>query len=583
MPRTMRGALAAVAALVLVSASGAQAAITVANPNDSGPGSLRQAISDAPPGETIVVPPGTYTLTSKELTIEKSLTISGHGSTDTIIRSGGSFRVFAVAGAGNSVTIGDVTIRDGHSGAPSGVGGGAGVLNFKSSLTLRNVVVTNNHADVSGEGGGGGGVAEGGGIMSNLGALTLENSSVSGNSASANGGSGGGGGVVEGGGVAFEGPSLTIRNSTFAGNVAEARGGSGGGGGVVEGGGLYLELGKSTATSISAMTVSGNLADASGGSSAGGGVVEGGGLQLNSERPSAVLSNLTIASNIAQAPGGAGAGGVVEGGGALLELTGGANLTLVSATLAGNSVSAPGGVAEGGNIDPDPGAKIENSIISGGQGPAGSENCSEKFESQGFNLESADQCGLTGNGDQVNKDPLLGPLQDNGGPAPTMVPAANSPAVDQGAAFGLTTDERGVVRPIDFPTIPNSAAPGADGSDIGAAELQPSSAFSLGKLKKNKKKGTATLIVKLPQPSLGTVTLAGKGLKTKSKAIAGTSTVKLAVVGKGRVKKALRRRGKRKVKIKVTYAPTGNAAATKTRKAKLVRKHKRRKKHHRRH
>ena len=47
------------------------------NTNDSGPGSLRQAIVDAGPGEGIAVPAGTYTLTTGELTIAKSLTITG--------------------------------------------------------------------------------------------------------------------------------------------------------------------------------------------------------------------------------------------------------------------------------------------------------------------------------------------------------------------------------------------------------------------------------------------------------------------------------------------------------------------------
>jgi hypothetical protein len=39
------------------------------------------------------------------------------------------------------------------------------------------------------------------------------------------------------------------------------------------------------------------------------------------------------------------------------------------------------------------------------------------------------------------------------------------------------------------------------------------------------------------------------------------------------VKKALRRKGKRRVSVKVTYKPTGNAAATASRKAKLIKKH----------
>lgn len=579
-------AIVVTAALSLATAGSAQGAITVVNTNDSGPGSLRQAVADAPPGETIDLPAGTYTLSSEELTIEKSLTIAGHGAAQTVIRSGGDFRVLDISGSGNSVTISDVTIRDGHEGSPGGIVEGGGILNFESNLTLRNVLVTNNHADVDGSGGGGGGIAEGGGIWSEVGALTLENTTVSGNSATAVGGSGGGGGIVEGGGIAFFGGSaLTLHNSTIANNVADARGGSEAGGGIVEGGGMYVELGSSTASSVSAVTVSGNVADASGGApSGGGGIVEGGGLYIELDEQTAVFSNMTVASNSARAPGGAAEnGGIVEGGGIILDLSE-SSLTLLSATVVGNSVNAPGGIAEAGNIDRDPGGKIANSIVAGGQGPPGEENCDDPLESQGFNLESSDQCGFHAAGDQINKDPLLGPLQDNGGGIATMLPAANSPAVDQGAASGLGSDERGVVRPIDFPTIPNSVAPGADGSDIGAAELQPSNAFALGKLKKNKKKGSATLTVMLPLPSVGALVLEGKGLKTQSRSIAGEEVVKLPVIATGKVKKALRKRGKRKVLIKVTYAPTGNAAATLTRKAKLVRKHRKHKKHkHKRH
>jgi hypothetical protein len=577
--RTLHAVALFVVAL-LIPAGSAQAAITVTTTADSGPGSLRQAIADAPPGETIVVPAGTYTLTSDELSVEKSLTIAGHAASDTIVRSGGPFRVFDIGGVGNSVRISGVTIRDGHAVDPGGVMSGGGIRNEEANLALQNVVVTGNAADVNGESGGGGGVAEGGGIASYAGSLTLETVTISDNRATAVGGSGGGGGVIEGGGLAvFGGTSLTIHGSVISGNLADVHGGSGGGGGVAEGGGAYLLLEPTTATSISANTVSGNVGDASAGSEAGGGVVEGGGLFLSLET-SALLSNMTVTGNTIRAPGsGGGGGGVVEGGGLAVELEPGTSLSLVSSTFSSNGVDAsPNGVAEGGNIFAGTGTKIANSIVSAGSGPPGQENCSSKLESQGFNLESASQCGFTAVGDQVNKDPLLGPLQDNGGPAPTMAPAANSPAVDQGAAFGLVTDERGVIRPIDFPTIANSAAAGANGSDIGAVELQPSNALSLGKLKKNKKKGTATLTVNLPQPSAGTVTLRGKDLKSQTVAITGQAQVKLKVVGKGKVKKALKKKGKRKVKIEVTYTPTGNAAATVAKKTKLVRKHKKKNK-----
>ncbi len=570
------------ALITLIPAGTASAAITVSNTTDAGPGSIRQAISDAPPGETIVVPAGTYTLTSDELTIEKSLTISGHAPADTIIRSGGPFRVFDVGGAGNNITISGVTIRDGSLVTPGGVEEGAGVRNEEANVTLQNAVVTNNRADVSGTGSGdGGGVAEGGGIYSEDGALLLDGVSVTGNAVLANGAGGGGnGGVVEGGGVGFfEGTSVTIRNSDISGNVANATGGPGGGnGGVAEGGGAALEFEAGTTGGVSASTFSGNSEDVSGGAPNGnGGVAEGGGVLVASEAPSVPLGNLTVAGNSARAAGGgSGNGGVVEGGGLLVELDGGKSLSLVSSTIANNSIDAgPNGVAEGGNVEGDPGVKVANSIVSGGSGPAGAANCGEKLESQGFNLESANECGFGAAGDRVNTDPQLGPLQGDGGPAPTMAPAFSSPAVDQGAAEGLGSDERGVIRAIDFPTIPNAA--GGDGSDIGAVELQPSSALTLGKLKKNKKNGTATLLVTLPQPSVGGLTIHGKGLKSQTVAVTGQAQVKLKIATTGKAKKGLRKKGKRKVKIEVTYTPTGNVTATATRNAKLVRKHKKKK------
>ncbi len=70
------------------------------------------------------------------------------------------------------------------------------------------------------------------------------------------------------------------------------------------------------------------------------------------------------------------------------------------------------------------------------------------------------------------EDPLLGSLQDNGGQTDTEAPAPTSPAVDKGKAFDLITDQRDLPRPFDMPSVANSSAAGADGSDIGAVELQ---------------------------------------------------------------------------------------------------------------
>src|SRR4051812_49260118 len=62
------------------------ATITVTNTNDDGAGSLRDAIATALSGDMITfAAPGTITLTTGNLTINKNLTITGLGSSNTII------------------------------------------------------------------------------------------------------------------------------------------------------------------------------------------------------------------------------------------------------------------------------------------------------------------------------------------------------------------------------------------------------------------------------------------------------------------------------------------------------------------
>ena len=73
-------------------------------------------------------------------------------------------------------------------------------------------------------------------------------------------------------------------------------------------------------------------------------------------------------------------------------------------------------------------------------------------------------------GSPLTADPLLGPLQDNGGPTSTMALMPGSPALDTGNSFGLGTDQRGLLRPVDFSGIPKAA--GGDGADIGSFEVQ---------------------------------------------------------------------------------------------------------------
>jgi hypothetical protein len=69
----------------------AQAATVVTNTNDSGRGSLRQAIADAPAGDTISFAPGVtgaITLTSGAINLTKNVTIQGPGA-GTLAPDGG--------------------------------------------------------------------------------------------------------------------------------------------------------------------------------------------------------------------------------------------------------------------------------------------------------------------------------------------------------------------------------------------------------------------------------------------------------------------------------------------------------------
>ncbi len=103
-----------------------------------------------------------------------------------------------------------------------------------------------------------------------------------------------------------------------------------------------------------------------------------------------------------------------------------------------------------------------------------------------------------------------------------------------------------------------------------AGPAKPSNAFSFGKLKRNLKKGIATLAVKVPGP--GTLSLSGKGLKASKAVASAAGTVKLKLKATGKAKKKLKEKGKAKVKAKVTFTPTGGDPATKSRAATLKKK-----------
>jgi hypothetical protein len=112
-----------VLALALAGSAAAKT-ISVTTTNDSGAGSLRQAIADASSGDTItfslpadsVIP-----LTNGELVIDKSLTIKGPGANQlTITREDSAylFSIFKISGG--NVSLSGVTITNGSSGSGNG-------------------------------------------------------------------------------------------------------------------------------------------------------------------------------------------------------------------------------------------------------------------------------------------------------------------------------------------------------------------------------------------------------------------------------------------------------------------------------
>lgn len=85
--------------------------------------------------------------------------------------------------------------------------------------------------------------------------------------------------------------------------------------------------------------------------------------------------------------------------------------------------------------------------------------------------------------------------------------------------------------------------------------------FKFGKVKLNKKKGTAKLSIPIGAP--GKLVVSGKKIKKRSKKSAKkASTARLPIVPKGAAVKALERGGKAKVKVKIAFTPTGGSTAS---------------------
>jgi len=217
----------ALAGLVsLVAAAGASAATTtVTSTADAGPGTLRQTLTTANDGDLILLPAGTYAVTSSDLNVLDAVTIQGTGARTTVLQGNDTVRILSIAGGLSEVTLSGLTVTGGDAGA--GNGGG---IRSSSNLNLLGVAVVDNRANPDPP------FALGGGIYMEPGAdLTVRDSLIAGNTA------------YNGGGLYAQG-ALSLSNTTVTGNTAGNPDSNGDGGGMQVNG----------STVISNSTIAGN-------------------------------------------------------------------------------------------------------------------------------------------------------------------------------------------------------------------------------------------------------------------------------------------------------------------------------------
>jgi hypothetical protein len=273
---------------------------------DAGPGSLRDAISQAnamtPTADTITFDPalfaagpGTISLISGLPIITDAVTITGpalvNGQPQLTIRRDPSVVLpmpVLAAHAPNSagLSLSNLTIAGGNNGQSGG-----GVQIVGGSVTLTNVVVSGNSST-----GYGGGIDDAGGV------LTLLNCTVANNT----GNRGGGGIHVSANGM------LVMTGGVVSGNRLSLTGtGNQAGGGISVGAGSTMVLSNTSITGNSART-------------SGGGVYMG------------ALSNITVSGCVVT-------GNSAGTGGGGISLRPGSNVTLTSTSMSGNSAHGSGG------------------------------------------------------------------------------------------------------------------------------------------------------------------------------------------------------------------------------------------------
>lgn len=350
-----------------------------------------------------------------------------YGTGDMAIDDSWFFQNTATAGGG--VVAGfsgsDVTIESTNFSSNWATENGAGLFVPPSGeLAIHGGVLEHNSAE-----------NQGGGIYSSQNsALSVDSAEFVGNDAG-----------TQGGAIYFQGGTFSMVRGTVDRNNAGTHGGG-------------LGFGANTVGAISESTIHDNEAD----SSSGGISVFG----SSGESATMTITNSTISDNNT----------VGHGGGVRAGMW--ASVKLINNTITGNVAGELGGGVTISPGDPNgPGSlEITNTIVAGNFATEEETNdirpgSTDQLTDGGNNLigdgggiEDAIVDGENGNlvGDPEDPiDPLLGPLDDNGGPTQTHALLDGSPAIESGNdANAPQTDQRGVNRPQ------------GDQSDIGAYERE---------------------------------------------------------------------------------------------------------------
>jgi hypothetical protein len=373
--------------------------LTVTNTLDSGAGSLRAEIAAAQNGDSIVFASSlngqTITLTSGELLITKSLSITGPGEAELTISGNHASRVFELGLSGKlkphqvqpQVSLSDMTISNGD----GQIGGTGGAINNYGTLTISNCTLSGNTAG-----------GANGGAINNYGTLTISNSVLSGNSAAIGGaisnygpltvngciltGNSATRGLDEGGAISSSAGLVTVSGSTLFDNSAPSPY-SGSGEGL--GGGIYIDSGT---LNLSGCPLHGNSASKGGAIFAGGystvnlngctltdnsATLFGGGIFIfpgaTVTVSGCVVGPATVNNTALPGNSAAFGGGIYVGGGGTLTVSG----SVIGSTtvgVPGNSASQGGGIYVAGPPDnANATVTVENhSSITGNTAPAGS-------------------------------------------------------------------------------------------------------------------------------------------------------------------------------------------------------------------